>query len=116
MPFSSDKRLYLTEDKSEVVEEGNPSARFLFVAEGGQVSDEDADRYGLKAPKKSAEPMSELESRKEALNVAGEQGSITEAEVHEREVRRLEAEEEVAKSEGKAANKARHAPAEDKSG
>jgi hypothetical protein len=54
MPFNSDKRLYFNEDRTKVVEDG-PEARFLFVNEGGEVSDEEAKQYGLKAPKKSGD-------------------------------------------------------------
>lgn len=50
MPFKSDKRLYQTADRSRLVEESDPDAAFLFVAEGQTVGDEDAERYGLEAP------------------------------------------------------------------
>jgi hypothetical protein len=42
----SDRRLYLTADK-KVVEEGNPEAKTLLVGEGGELSEEDAGKYGL---------------------------------------------------------------------
>jgi hypothetical protein len=41
-------RKYLTAD-GRVVDEGDPSAVSLLVGEGGQLSDEDAEKYGLKA-------------------------------------------------------------------
>lgn len=53
MPFISDKRLYLNVDKSKVVAEDSPDAAFLLVGEGGEVSDEDAKTYGLKAPQRT---------------------------------------------------------------
>lgn len=55
MPFKSDKRLYQTADRSRLVEESDPDAAFLFVAEGQTVSDEDAERYGLEAPAEAPE-------------------------------------------------------------
>jgi hypothetical protein len=70
MPFTTDKRLYLNENRSQVVEEG-PDARFLFAAEGTQVSDEDATRYGLNAPKAAVaaeEPAADVDA--EAKQVA----------------------------------------------
>lgn len=54
--FTSDRRIYLNTDKSAVVDEDSPDAAFLLVAEGGVVSEEDAKKYGLKAPAKAAEP------------------------------------------------------------
>lgn len=42
----SDKRLYLNADKTKVVPEG-PDAAFLLVAEGGELDNETAKKYGL---------------------------------------------------------------------
>jgi len=50
--FISDRRLYLTADRSSVVEEGDPGAAYLLVGEGGEVSTAVARQYGLKAPSK----------------------------------------------------------------
>lgn len=44
--FRSNKRLLLTED-DQVVEPGDPRGVKLLVGEGGEVSDEDAQKYGL---------------------------------------------------------------------
>jgi len=46
MAFQSKKRLYLTADQ-QVVEEGDERAATLLVGEDGQLSDEDAAKYGL---------------------------------------------------------------------
>lgn len=54
MPFTSDRRLYL-DANDKVVEEGDESAVSLLVGEGGQVDDETAKRYGLKAKAAPAE-------------------------------------------------------------
>jgi hypothetical protein len=45
-----DRHLYLTEDKSRVVEENDPEARWLWAAPGQQVSRRDAIRLGAIAP------------------------------------------------------------------
>ena len=44
--YTSDERLYLNA-KGEVVKEGDPKATSLLVGEGGQISAEDAEKYGL---------------------------------------------------------------------
>jgi hypothetical protein len=68
MPYTSDKRLYLTED-GQVVEEGDPRAAILLVGEGGQLSDEDARRYGLtektEAKAKAAPPENKARQQRE---------------------------------------------------
>ena len=43
----SNKRLYLTADRSRVVEEGNPDAAFLLVGAGCELHDTVARQYGL---------------------------------------------------------------------
>ncbi|MEV0994654.1 hypothetical protein [Nonomuraea sp. NPDC050202] len=51
------QRMYLTEDKSRAVPEGDPEARHLLCAAGGEVSRADAERYGLlDEPKPEPEP------------------------------------------------------------
>jgi hypothetical protein len=47
MPFTSDKRYFLTVDRSRAVEEGHPEAAFLLVGVGGELDDATAERYGL---------------------------------------------------------------------
>lgn len=41
------KRIYLTADRSRVVDVNDPKAAVLLVGEGGTISDEDVERYGL---------------------------------------------------------------------
>lgn len=48
--FISDRRLYLTADRSAVVEEGDPAGAYLLVGQGGEVPTAVARQYGLKAP------------------------------------------------------------------
>lgn len=111
MPFQSDKRLYLTADKSQVVEEGDASAAYLFVNEGGEVTDEDANRYGLKAPRQADAPTP-LDREQEALKLAEERGSEDEADVRRQTIASLEEEDKATRA---TANKARRSPPEDKS-
>jgi hypothetical protein len=47
MPRTSTHRLFLTADRTRAVREGDPEAAYLLVNAGGQVSDADAERYGL---------------------------------------------------------------------
>lgn len=47
MAYLSEKRLYVNKDKSRVVEEDDPEAAYLLVAEGSELSDADAEKYGL---------------------------------------------------------------------
>lgn len=41
------ERLFLTADKSRLVEEGDPAAAFLFCAPGHEIPIKDAEKYGL---------------------------------------------------------------------
>lgn len=43
----ADRRLYLTADKSRVVEHGDPDAAWLLAGVGGQIPPAEADRLGL---------------------------------------------------------------------
>ena len=51
----ADQRLFLTADEKRVVPEGDPDAAFLFAAEGSEISDADAEKFGL-SPAAKAEP------------------------------------------------------------
>lgn len=46
--YTADKRLYVNADGTKVVDEDSPDAASLLIAEGGELSDEDAKKYGLK--------------------------------------------------------------------
>jgi hypothetical protein len=60
MPFKLDRPLYLTEDKKEVVEEGDPRARYVLGVEGSEIPDELAEELGLlKIDKKATRPLVE---------------------------------------------------------
>lgn len=59
------EKLWLTEDKDEVVADGDERAKFLLATPGDEISVEDAERYGLlepAKPKAAAKPKAEKES------------------------------------------------------
>lgn len=58
MPYKADRRLYLNGDKSRVVEEGDPEAAFLYLAEGQSAPLAEARGYGL-VEGEDAEPATE---------------------------------------------------------
>jgi len=43
----ADRRLWLDVAKTRVVEDGDPAAAFLYVAEGDEINASDAGRFGL---------------------------------------------------------------------
>lgn len=43
----ADRRLYLDAAKERVVEDGDPSAAYLFATEGSEIGEADMGRYGL---------------------------------------------------------------------
>lgn len=47
MPHKLDRPLYLTEDRNEVVEEGDERARYVLGGEGSEIPDDEAKRLGL---------------------------------------------------------------------
>jgi hypothetical protein len=58
MPYThTGPALWLNADKSKIVEEGSVESAYLLVADGGQLSDEDAAKYklGTKAKKDVAD-------------------------------------------------------------
>lgn len=56
------KRLYLTADKSALVPEGDPAARFLYCTESGSVPRAEYERL---APKKKKRSKKKTASKKE---------------------------------------------------
>lgn len=46
MAIIVDRRLFLTADKDELVEENDPRAAFLWAGKGGEVSEDEAERLG----------------------------------------------------------------------
>lgn len=55
MSIIVDRRLFLTADKSELVDEDDPRAAFLWAGEGSEVSEEEAKRVGYKGGTKKAD-------------------------------------------------------------
>lgn len=45
--YTATERLYLTQDGKTVVKEGDVRGRILLIGKGGQLSDEEAEKYGL---------------------------------------------------------------------
>lgn len=62
----ADRKLFLTADRERVVEEGDPDAAFLLAAPGKQISDADAERYGLKPKAKAEAKQADEPDNKEA--------------------------------------------------
>lgn len=59
--FISDRRIFVTADRTRIVDESDPEATFLLVAKGGSLDDATAAQYGL----------TELPSAKLALSASG---------------------------------------------
>jgi hypothetical protein len=47
MVYKAAKRLWVNAERDKVVEEGDPDAAFLLLAEGQEMPDEEAKKYGL---------------------------------------------------------------------
>lgn len=79
------KRLYLTADRSRVVEEGALTAAFLFATEGDEISAADVKKYGLsetskvEPAKSKAAPKDEPKAEEEPDAKATEEPSGTKA-------------------------------------
>jgi hypothetical protein len=60
----ADRRLWLTADRSEAVEDGDPRAAFLLVAPGQIIPRKRAEELGvMKAPKPEAKQVEKLEDK-----------------------------------------------------
>jgi hypothetical protein len=60
--FVTDRKLWLTADKSEVVEDGDPRAAFLLASAGKEIDAETAERYGLSGKAKGGKPNAEAKA------------------------------------------------------
>lgn len=65
-----DRHLYLTEDESRVVEEGDPAGRWLWASPGQEVRRRDAEQFGAVKPAPEPEPEPEAKARPAAANKA----------------------------------------------
>jgi len=54
MSYTSEKQLFVNSDRSQVVPGDSPDAAFLLVGEGGELPDEEAEKYGLAGRKRGA--------------------------------------------------------------
>lgn len=61
----ADRRLYLTADKSEIVEHGDLKATTLYAVAGDRIPEKEAARYGL-VKAKAAEPAEDKSAPKSA--------------------------------------------------
>jgi hypothetical protein len=75
--YKADRRLYLNAAKDAVVEEGSADAAYLLVSEGGVLSIEEAEKYGLlgAAAPVVVEPAPEVESSTSHSHALVESGS-----------------------------------------
>lgn len=74
MTYTASKRIYVNSDRSKVVEANSAEAAFLLVGEGGELSDEDAAKYGLGKSEKKAE-HAPPENKAESMPARNVQGS-----------------------------------------
>lgn len=65
--FILDRRLWLTADMQQVVEDGDPKAAFLLGGVGHQISDNEATRLGLKATQPQSNKMEQPPENKGVL-------------------------------------------------
>jgi hypothetical protein len=61
----AEKRLWLNADRSKVVEDGDPDARFLLAAPGQEVHPSIAEKYGLKQKKAPANKKKKAPANKQ---------------------------------------------------
>jgi hypothetical protein len=66
--YTVDRHLYLTEDKSRVVEESDPASRWLWATPGMQVPLAEAERLGAVKANSEAEPAEAPKQRTPAQN------------------------------------------------
>lgn len=83
----SSKTLYLTADRENVVEEGDPKAQFLLVRAGMELPDATAEKYGVTEGKKPATPSPEPSPAAAAQNDGGPQPQNREAAMKPRKTR-----------------------------
>ncbi len=77
--FKSDRRLYLSGDKSRVLEDGDKGAGWLFATPGSQIAESDASAYGLEyrdgkviLPYPPVEPKAAKKGEDKALKRGGD--------------------------------------------
>ena len=73
-----DRKLWLTADKDDIVEDGDDRAAFLLGLAGDEIPDDEAERLGLTGSKKEAAKPAD-KSRKPSGNKAEGEGEKTES-------------------------------------
>lgn len=71
-PYRAPRRLYLTADKSRVVEESDPEAASLLAGAGAEVSQADVERYKLRELPEPSEAEGRAEDAEDAPASEGE--------------------------------------------
>lgn len=79
--YKPGRRLYLTADKERAVDEGSPEAAYLLVSAEGELSMEEAAKYGLLPSEESIEPTVEppLDSAIAEAEAATDESAVAEA-------------------------------------
>jgi len=70
------ERLYLTEDRSEVVNENDRRGRFLFCKRGDEIPDELARKYGLLKDEMPPEPEPSKPPKKSSVKKKVEESGL----------------------------------------
>ena len=80
--FKSDRRLYLSSDKSRVLEEADKGAGWLFATPGSQITEDAASAYGLEyrdgkviLTQARAEPKAAKKGEDKALKRGGDKAA-----------------------------------------
>ena len=96
--FTASKTLYQTEDRKEIVEEGDERAAFLVIREGGSLPEAEAKRLGVLGQLSESKPEDAVALEKKGIEAAKERGAFEEAAIRERNLPRVEMEAGAAKA------------------
>ena len=102
-PFICDRRLWLTADKKEVVEEGDSKAAFLWATPGHRVTEAAAKQFGLTTlPREGdAEAATEKEIEEKKAAAASEKKAKVAKEARAKAEKEKKAVNDKAKKKGK---------------
>jgi hypothetical protein len=89
MAYIAQQRLYHTQDRQKIVEEGDPNARFLLIGQGAIISDDEAQRLGLTDRLKQHTPDDPIAAEEAALQAALQRGAVYEAQSRQNTVNRM---------------------------
>lgn len=102
-PFICNRRLWLTEDKKKVVEEGDPSAAFLWAIPGHKVTEAAAEQFGLTGLSREgdAEAATAKEIEEKKVTAAAEKKAQDEKAAKAKAAKEKKAAKDKAKKKGK---------------